>query len=139
MDKLNDLMGDLNNIIRYIEYVKSDLRKAIGSSQYKTDEEYQFKVRYIDRLLENELADAKSGIEYIVRDVKYEGTLQLQIANGRYDLDGCELSTGSSVEIWDEEEQDWIIGRIEHSYEHGGYYFYQKPSIMLHGARARKR
>lgn len=33
---------------------------------------------------------------------------------GRWEVDGCELASGSVVEILPAEEKTWINGRIEH-------------------------
>lgn len=94
------------------------------------------------RSLRDQMNNISHTMEYLQRDIVGEGILQMQ-ENGRYEVDGHELSSGSPVEIYVrnefEEREDWFFTRIEHSTKHGGYYACGCPEITLQGAKARVR
>ncbi|MTK13906.1 MAG: hypothetical protein F8N39_18145 [Clostridiaceae bacterium] len=77
-------------------------------------------------------------IEDFVRDIKHYskdtelGYLQLN-SNGRYVLNDTELTCGYPIEIYNTKYNEWNDGRIEHSSEYDGYYFYNydKDHIVL--------
>lgn len=70
-----------------------------------------------------------------------EGTLHKN-ANGRYELDDHEFTSGSSIQIYHQESGYWLFGRVEHAAKLSGYYFFSDyphiPSFPLwEGMRVR--
>lgn len=83
-----------------------------------------------------ELCDNCQHIDDLAGFIKYiqlprtKGQIFLQ-DNGRYVMDttGLELTCGRPVEVYaaageHPDQCQWQIGRVEHSFKHGGYYFY---------------
>lgn len=63
-------------------------------------------------------------------------------SNGRYVLNGIELTCGYPVELWNNKCHEWEDGRIEHSLKYGGYYFYNYDGehvVLNDGIKARVR
>lgn len=122
-----------------IHSLKNQLERIIDKADYKGMENNEC-YRLLERLTE-ELEDAERSINYYSQPVK-EGRL-IELDNGRFEICDKELTCGSSVEIYDEEEAEWIAGRVEHTTRDGqsGYYFYgsyNKP-FLYKGMRARIR
>ncbi|NMM64370.1 DUF5348 domain-containing protein [Clostridium sp. P21] len=87
-----------------------------------------------------DLEDFTRTIEHYSKLTK-EGYLELN-RNGRYQLKGIELTCGYPVEIYNREYNEWNDGRIEHSSDYNGYYFYNydEEHISLNdGMKARVR
>lgn len=137
---LDEVFKDLHRIIPVLDRVADKLENDMYPSSDLNVE---------DRLVMNELQRMRdrmdgivSTVKYLEKPVMYEGNLWMN-QNGRYVVDGLELSCGSVVEIliWDEEEgrSDWAVTRIEHSSQHGGYYAYGYPGVSLQGTLARVR
>lgn len=72
------------------------------------------------RTITDKLGDIKSIIEWVNKPVRAEGYLQKN-GNGRYELSGIELTSGYPIDAWDQNYQEWVTTRIEHS---GDYYIY---------------
>lgn len=69
-----------------------------------------------------------------------EGVLKKN-QNGRYALGEYELSSGSPLDIWVEDEDSqaggyYLFTRLEHKED---YYAFDKPSLLLEGRKARIR
>lgn len=103
-------------------------------------ENHSFEDRQISSVLETVLEDintAIANIEYFNREA-ITGVLE-QLPNGRFCLEGYELTCGRVLELYAAETQEWVLGRIEHQ---GTYYFYGNDleTQSLHaGMRARLR
>lgn len=69
-----------------------------------------------------DLEDFIITIKHYNKDTE-QGYLELN-SNGRYVLNGIELTCSYPVELWNDKSHSWNDGRIEHSDEYGGYYFY---------------
>lgn len=92
-----------------------------------------------EKIIED-LEDFIRTIEHYSKKTK-EGYLELN-KNGRYELKGIELTCSYPVEIYNSKCHDWNDGRIEHSDEYGGYYFYNYDGehvVLNDGIRARVR
>lgn len=121
-----------------IHFLKKDLEKIQGKADYEGMENSEC-CTILERLIE-ELENAERSIEYYSKPVK-EGRL-IKLSNGRFELCNIELTCGSSLEIYDDEEKEWVHGRVEHTRSDGqeGYYFYGGNKPFLHeGMKARKR
>ena len=91
---------------------------------------------------------ASDNLAYLSQPIGYRGKLHKQ-SNGRYELDGYELTSGSGLEvlapceIWSEEKQDyiegveWVASRLEHNGK--DYYIVGHNDLELEGLEARKR
>lgn len=65
------------------------------------------------------LRTAENIIKYFFRPVQ-EGRL-FGLSNGRFEINGNEISCGFPLEVFWEDENCWLSGRVEHN---NGYYFY---------------
>ncbi len=78
-------------------------------------------------------------VEYLLKP-RSEGKLQKQ-PNGRYALvsgnNAFELTCGCAIDLFipdqGHEDYGWQFGRVEHSDEYGGYYFYNESGWEHHG------
>ncbi|AKA71948.1 DUF5348 domain-containing protein [Clostridium scatologenes] len=87
-----------------------------------------------------DLEDFIKTMEHYSKKTK-EGYLELN-SNGRYELKGIELTCGYPVELWNDKSHSWNDGRIGHSEEYGGYYFYnydEEHAMLSDGIKARVR
>lgn len=94
----------------------------------------------------DKLNDAKRAIEYFSRPTA-EGYLT-QNRNGRFEMNGHELTSGSAIEVYLNKDYEnnidggWYSGRVEHTRMENqeGYYFYgaNKP-FLCEGMRVRIR
>ena len=64
------------------------------------------------------------------------GVMLIRNENGRYELDGVELSSGSPLEI--KLGGQWLAGRIEHSPKHG-YFLLLDGIVIILGSACRLR
>ncbi|MTI85607.1 MAG: hypothetical protein FH756_17350 [Firmicutes bacterium] len=96
----------------------------------------------IIRRCEGKEADDVSGLHRRIRyylKPRTEGKLEMR-SNGRFALvsgsDSFELSCGSAVEVFvaddGNEDNGWQFGRIEHSHNYGGYYFFNESGADHH-------
>lgn len=121
-----------------IHHLKNELERIIDKADCKGMENNDC-YRLLESLTE-ELDSAERSIDYYSRPVK-EGRL-IELDNGRFEICDMELTCGSSLEIYDDEEEEWATGRVEHTSRNGqeGYYFYgsNKP-FLYEGMKARIR
>lgn len=85
-----------------------------------------------------EIAQSLSAmIKYTLSPVKLQGRLSKN-SQGRYEIEntGEYFTSGSPIEIWDEDHQSFRLTRIEHR---GDYYAVCSPDIALEGTLARIR
>jgi hypothetical protein len=123
-----------------ISSLKSYLEGMLDKADYKSSMENRSCYSEIERLTE-ELDDVIRSIEYYSRPVE-EGRL-IELSNGRFEICDRELHSGSALEVYDEEESEWVAGRVEHrrGSDGEGYYFYgldNKP-FLFEGMKARIR
>lgn len=142
LKKLNSSLESIITASNYSEY--GDLSglelDAKDPEQRLLREELRSILDYLER--------ASSNISYLSQPIEYSGKLHKQ-DNGRYMLDGYELTSGSGLEallpceIYDTEQEDyiagveWVASRIEHNGK--DYYLVGYPDLKLEGLQARKR
>lgn len=128
-----ELNGKVKRLLKKTEHVfmSTDVYQ-LGSDEYQ-----QYVT--INRAIE-QLEDLSSLLNILDRETLAEGHLSKQ-SNGRYELEGYELSSGHPIEIWikDEDLKDggyFQLTRIEH---HNDYYAVYDEKLELEGLRARLR
>lgn len=91
------------------------------------------------RHIVDKLYDVKWELSYLKREILWEGTLTKQ-SNGRYNCgtDGSELTSGSSVEVYIQEDDTWELTAVEHN---GNDYYIKTLGVNtpINGVRARVR
>lgn len=144
-EELKKLNGSIKSIITASKYSEYD---DLSGLEMDTRDPEQRLLREELRSILARLERASSNISYLSQPIAYSGTLHKQ-ANGRYELDGCELTSGSGLEvlapceIYSEEQNDyiagveWIATRLEHNGK--DYYLVGYPELELEGLQARKR
>jgi Domain of unknown function (DUF5348) len=132
---------DINYIkaLDHIERLKNELEKIISKSDVKGMENSE--TYNSIQSLTLELEKAAADIKYFNTPAK-EGNLQQQ-SDGKYEICGITLICGSVLEVWDEEESQWKVGRVEHAFrDDKGYYFYNSDMghpALYSGMKARIR
>lgn len=133
-----------------LRQVKKAIRENFADGQYLVapqDIEIENDMDPNERQLHDELHKALYQLEGVCSLLAYydlpvvaEGTLQKN-ANGRYELDGHELTSGREVELllydpeWDKAPH-WVRTRIEHDSDY--YAVYQHTSLDGKTARIRQ-
>ena len=141
--RIEDLKKDMN---RLNSEIKRILKRSGYTDYAELDVEYDSN-NPDDLMLHAELGnmmssldEIMSSLEYLNRPVKVEGILRKN-SNGRYEIDGHELTSGSPVEvlIYDRyyERREWVSSRIEHSGR--DYYLVSNREVDLDGLKARIR
>lgn len=142
--KLDELRKELNLLNgRVKEVLKKSGYEDYGDVEvdFNPDnpDEVQLAVEY--RSIVGKLDELSHALSYFMRPVAREGKLYMN-QNGRYELDGKELTSGSGVEVllYDEcmERWEWYASRIE-SKPDGAYYLVGKSTLKLEGVTARQR
>lgn len=142
--KLDELRKELNLLNgRVKEVLKKSGYEDYGDVEvdFNPDnpDEVQLAVEY--RSIVGKLDELSHALSYFMRPVAREGKLYMN-QNGRYELDGKELTSGSGVEVllYDEcmERWEWYASRIE-SKPDGAYYLVGKSTLNLEGVTARQR
>lgn len=110
-----------------IRAVHSELDRILTAAPCETLEDSKA-CRAIECLVE-ELQGTEWTLEHYNKPV-LEGKLHEE-RNGRFSIADNELTCGHSLEVWNEEYQEWETGRVEHT-SGKGYYFYN--SDMHHPA-----
>lgn len=137
---LEEVMADLYRILPVLKNTSEKLETEMYPSEH-LDADTRFMISELRSLGYQHIEKVVSQLRYLQKEVYYEGALYIN-GNGRYEIDGWELSSGSVIEIWAErydESAQWHIIRIEHSHQHNGYYAYQWPELQLEGLKARVR
>lgn len=83
------------------------------------------------------IREAYYELDALTSPVTSEGVLKRN-SNGRFSLDGYELSSGYGIEylaLDSDDNEVWMRGRIE--YYDGDYRIWKRPDIALEGLRAR--
>lgn len=144
-EELKKLNGSIESIIHASRYSEYDDLSGLECDNKDPEQ----------RLLREELRSvlyhldlASDNLAYLSQPIGYRGKLHKQ-SNGRYELDGYELTSGSGLEvlapceIWSEEKQDyiegveWVASRLEHNGK--DYYIVGHNDLELEGLEARKR
>lgn len=128
LKRFSKLINEIAENSSWVDEADNDLRSLYFLFSQLDDEYVRNLIRTMERL---------------DRPVIREGIIILQ-ENERYSIDGYELSSGSPVEIYDDEDEEehyhhWYPTRLEHSHEYGGYYAVGRPNMKLDGKKARIR
>lgn len=140
----------LTELRERLQSLDQSIRQILRDSEYEFDEDL-YTVEYArdnpdavqliteyQRIL-SKLDEVSGTLNYLKQPIAHEGTLHLQ-KNGRYEVDGVELTCGSPLEILVQDEGDdypaWVASRIE---ANNGYYFVARRNLPLEGKRARIR
>lgn len=104
---VSSLEGEVSRFIRQFEQLES----TTSRSSLKGEERYQYSVLY-------QVYDKLSEISFLLgkmsQEVKVEGLLE-KLENGRYAVQGIELSSGTYLEYFDGEEECFYPSRLEHN------------------------
>ena len=147
MNEVFELNAKIKQLISHAEYEQYD-----DLSGLKYDDENPDDLMMLDELktLFSRLDDISHTINYLNRPIKEEGFLHKN-RNGRYEINGHELSSGCGIEClitddwhfkYDEdgryvETPFWYASRIEHNGE--DYYIVDVYDIEMEGLRVRIR
>lgn len=137
---LEEVMSDLYRVLPILDRVAKKLEDEMYASN-DLDQDTRFKIKELQALGYLHIDKVVSQLRYLQKEIRHEGQLYKN-ENGRYEVDGHELSCGSIVEVWAaryEDPAEWHIIRIESSDQYGGYYAYQWPKLNLEGIKARTR
>lgn len=120
-----------------ITSLSNQLETLLNTAPCKTFED-KIAYRSVERVIEY-LSDGQWTLEHYSKPVE-EGYLHKK-SNERFSLNDNELSCGYSLEVWNEKENEWEAGRVEHTSDKN-YYFYNSdmnyPSLY-DGMRVRIR
>jgi hypothetical protein len=134
LEKINNSIEDLLKETQYLNYY--DLSGL--ECDVKDPNELMLREEY--RTILDHLERAYSTIQYLGGSIKTEGVLRKQ-RNGRYSLNGTELSCGYKLEalVYDDfdERYQWVAGRIEHNGT--DYYIVGLSEVDLEGLKVRVR
>ena len=135
--ELNLLNGKMKEILRKSGY--EDYGDVEVDFNQDSPDEVQLAMEY--RSIVGKMDELSHALSYFMRPVTHEGKLRMN-RNGRYELDGRELTSGSGVEVllYDDcmERWEWCASRIE-SKPDGMYYLVGKSTLDLEGVTARLR
>lgn len=137
-DHLNNAVESLKKFATILNHLEEE-----GTWASETDDNLRSLYLQFSQLENSSVQNIIGYMKQLNRPIIAEGNLVLQ-ENKRYSVDGHELSSGSPVEIYDDEDEEehyhyWYPTRIEHSHEYGGYYAVGRPKIKLDGKKARIR
>lgn len=140
MDKvISELLQEVNKTGSFIKHLQNQLQEFSDSYslQNASTDERTTAMMFVSLL--DKLEDASDIIEFYKRPITKQGYLN-QNSNGRYVVDGTELTCGSTVEIlydrWQEGKTEWLKTQIE---AENGVYYAVGYQDALNGALARIR
>lgn len=140
LDELNKELYALNSRIKGI--LKASGFEDWGEVEVEHDTQNPDEVMLANeyRQIVEKLDGVSRALGYFMLPVAREGKLRLN-QNGRYELDGAELTSGEGVEVllYDDcmERWEWYASRIESM--DGKYYLVGKSNLDLEGVTARQR
>lgn len=103
-----------------LENVLKDINRIYDNAECE-EFEYGKACKATEKLLED-IEIFIAAIKYYSKNTK-EGCLRIN-KNDRYSINDTELSSGRPLEVYNEEYNAWEAGKVEHSSQYGGYYFY---------------
>ncbi|MBM7716006.1 hypothetical protein JOC94_003017 [Bacillus thermophilus] len=140
MSNLEEIVKRYKKIGGEIESLLQDTDKMFDNTNtliLDIDEYQKYLLVYQSHLA---LDKAHNYMKELSKTTFIEGYLKKK-SNGRYAIGEYELSSGSSLDIWVEDEDSkaggyYLFTRLEHR---GDYYAFDKPSLELEGRKARIR
>ena len=140
----------IKDIVKDLTLLTSSIDQLLASADYETyDDLSGIDVNYDDadelyllneaRAMIDKLADISRTIKYLKQPIISEGLLHRK-SNGRYELNGQELSCGQEIEYLTSDafydSPYWCYGVIEHN---GTDYYIVGANVELEGLRVRIR
>lgn len=132
----------VNEVLEILNKMKYDLKRIHNSyDEFEfdyNDPEERYK-NTIVRKIANHTEELYYLAEWMEKPIIAEGHLTKNEL-GRYEIEGTSVyfTSGSPIEVWDEEDEVYIKTRIEHT--DGDYYAYALgPKVKLEGLKARTR
>lgn len=140
-------MSNLGEIVKQYKKIGKEIETLLQDTDEMFDntnaaildiEEYQkYLLVYQSQLA---LEKAHNYMKELSKTTFIEGYSEKK-SNGRYAIGGYELSSGSHLDIWVEDDDSqaggyYLFTRIEHKED---YYAFDKPSLELEGRKARIR
>lgn len=125
MNNEYDIVQATSKLLAGMTYNLTVVRDSIAKMEYDVDtsdftaaqrEEYH-RLRSLSDAIEQIVASE----ERKNRPVKMSGELHKN-ANDRYEVGGYELTSGATVDYYDEDYQAFYTSSVEYSHEHGDYY-----------------
>lgn len=141
LDQLNKELYALNSRIKGI--LRASGFEDWGEVEVEHDTQNPDEVMLANeyRQIIERLGGISHSLEYFMLPVAKQGKLRLN-RNGRYELNGAELTSGEGVEVllYDDcmERWEWYSSRIE-STRDGKYYLVGRSDLDLEGVTARQR
>lgn len=109
LEKAYDIFYNIEREINRIADPYGDLSNEFKFNHKNADEKYKHDTA---QKIVYQLSQVKDTLEWINQPILAEGYLTKN-ANGRYELDGIELTSGHPIEAWVNDD-GWIKTRIEH-------------------------
>lgn len=130
-ESATELIRPLKRIVKEYAQIEDNTDRTVLNE----DELYMFHMLY--KAVDN-IEDAVSVLEKMSKPVLIEGCLEKN-KNGRYELNGYELTSGAPIEIWSKDDYyeiggSWYSTRIEHN---GEDYYAVGEKCSLDGMKAR--
>lgn len=132
MKNIHEVKQELDEVLKQLKRVDNLQDNFIYDGE---DPEETFLARKINECLEL-AGDLEGKIKGLSKEIDTEGRLVTN-TNGRYEVNGFELTSGATLEYWDTHYQEWSEDRIEHF--NGAYGLYYKKSNDLDGLYVRIR
>lgn len=134
--KLQTMNQSIKRLLREVDYQYEEYLESVQIDESNPDE-VQLMTEYMSVL--KRLESITWDLDYFKQPIAHEGTLHMN-RNGRYEVDGVELTCGSPLEVLVQDSEDdspeWVASRIEADH---GYYFVARRNLPLEGKRARIR
>lgn len=131
---------ELNRAKKLLSKIESDLEPFENLQEIDHDymnPEERFEANQIMQIADN-LNEAIAKIKYLSKPIRAKGILTKR-SDGRFGIAETEIyfTSGSSIEIWDDEDKQYYTTTIEHT--NGDYYAVSFPGVSLEGTAVRAR
>lgn len=117
--KLSESYEILKKIYNQVDNLRDSSRISnVLLDDFDFDEDNKDELLRYDEIMKmlESLDDFRSRYTYISKKIKSKGRL-VKNENGRYCLDSCReiyFTSGQRIEFFDEEDEKWVISRIEY-------------------------
>lgn len=118
MSKITELMKKLieinYNLTLMLGYSKFSVNGDLSAVDYDSNSaDDLFMISELESIME-EIERVSLRIRYLELPIKAKGLLTLN-DNGRYEIDGREMTCGSPLEYYDKDFGSWCSSRVEHN------------------------
>ena len=111
---IQDLMKSANETLKALQRFENSFERfenRYDPEAVSVDERSQF--IHLRRIYDATL-DMTNSLKFLQKPVQAEGALRKQ-PNGRYHVEGVELTSGQSIELYDEEDDVFYSTALEHN------------------------